>query len=147
MKPSLSIIFFTVSSGAGLGLLSLVALVDLCPSQPLPARALGWGVGLALAFVVAGLASSTLHLAKPSNAWRAFSRFRSSWLSREAVFAAMLVIIALGYWGTIASGAEGFLRVTLAIAVTVLSWIVVLCTAMIYASLKAIRQWHTRWTP
>ena len=29
MKPSLSIIFFTVSSGAGLGLLALLALGDL----------------------------------------------------------------------------------------------------------------------
>ncbi|HKE38582.1 MAG TPA: DmsC/YnfH family molybdoenzyme membrane anchor subunit [Casimicrobiaceae bacterium] len=147
MKPSLSIVFFTVSSGAGLGLLALVALVDLCPVELLPADAVARGVAIGLALVIAGLASSTLHLARPSNAWRAFSRFRTSWLSREAVFAATLLIVALGYWGAIASGAEGFLRVTLAIGVTVLSWIVVLCTAMIYASLKAIRQWHTRWTP
>src|SRR5215470_6111309 len=147
MKPSLSIIFFTVSSGAGLGLLSLVALADLCPSQPLPARALGWGIGLALAFVVAGLASSALHLAKPSNAWRAFSRFRTSWLSREAVFAAALVAIGLLYWSAVASGTTGVLRALLAVVALVLSWAVLVCTAMIYASLKAIRQWHTRWTP
>src|SRR5215471_18114652 len=113
MKPSLSIIFFTVSSGAGLGLLSLVALVDLCPSQLLPARALAWGIGLALAFVVAGLASSALHLAKPSNAWRAFSRFRTSWLSREAVFASALFAIGLLYWSAVATGMTGALRALL----------------------------------
>ncbi|HXX84854.1 MAG TPA: DmsC/YnfH family molybdoenzyme membrane anchor subunit [Casimicrobiaceae bacterium] len=147
MKPSLSIVFFTVSSGAGLGLLSLVALADLWPSQPLPARALARGVALALVFIVAGLASSALHLAKPSNAWRAFSRFRTSWLSREAVFAAALVVVGLLYWGAVASGMTGALRGSIAVAALALSWAVLVCTAMIYASLRAIRQWHTRWTP
>src|SRR5450759_1527075 len=96
MKPSLSIVFFTVSSGAGLGLLALLALGDLL-EHALPSDALMRGIALALTLVAAGLASSVLHLAKPSNAWRAFSRFRTSWLSREAVFAACLAAAAFGY--------------------------------------------------
>src|SRR5450759_2885538 len=96
MKPSLSIIFFTVSSGAGLGLLALLALGDLL-TRALPLDALMQGIALALTLVAAGLASSVLHLAKPANAWRAFARFRTSWLSREAVFAACLVPLALAY--------------------------------------------------
>jgi DMSO reductase anchor subunit len=147
VKPSISIVFFTVSSGAGLGLLSLVALADLCTVQLLPMRAFTWGIGLALALIVAGLASSALHLAKPSNAWRAFSRFRTSWLSREAVFAVASVAIALLYWVAVANGVTGALRASLAVVGLVLSWMVLVCTGMIYASLKAIRQWHTRWTP
>jgi len=147
MKPSLGIVFFTVSSGAGLGLLSLVALADLCPVQLLPARALAGGVALALALIVAGLAASALHLARPSNAWRAFSRFRTSWLSRQALFAAVLVAIAPLYWAVIANAVTGALRASLAVGALVLSWMVLICTAMIHASLKAIRQWHTRWTP
>jgi DMSO reductase anchor subunit len=94
VKPSASIIFFTVSSGAGLGLLALLAIADLCPVELLPAKAIAAGVFLGLTLVVAGLASSVLHLAKPSNAWRSLSRFRTSWLSREAVFAAALLPIA-----------------------------------------------------
>jgi DMSO reductase anchor subunit len=38
-------------------------------------------------------------------------------------------------------------RSLLAVVVIVISWVVLMCTAMIYASLRPIRQWHTRWTP
>jgi len=146
MKPSLSIIFFTVSSGAGLGLLALLALCDLI-DRALPLELLIKGIALALALVAAGLASSVLHLAKPSNAWRAFSRFRTSWLSREAVFAACLFPLALGYGALAWTGGGGVLRALLALGVALLSWAVLISTAMIYASLKPIRQWHSTWTP
>lgn len=147
MKPTLSIIFFTVISGAGLGLLSLLALVDVCPDDILPKPAFTTGIALALALIVAGLASSALHLAKPSNAWRAFSRFRTSWLSREAVFAAALIGVAFVYGGSVAAGVHDAIRVPIAVVTSVLCCAVLFCTAMIYASLKPIRQWHTRWTP
>jgi DMSO reductase anchor subunit len=148
MKPTFSIIFFTVSSGAGLGLLALLALGDLL-AHALPFNALIQGIALALALVAAGLASSVLHLAKPANAWRAFSRFRTSWLSREAVFAAWLFPMALGYGALVwtADDDDGVLRVLAALGVALLSWAVLFSTAMIYASLKPIRQWHSAWTP
>jgi DMSO reductase anchor subunit len=146
MKPSLSIIFFTVSSGAGLGLLALLALGDLL-DVALPPGPLMQGVAIALALVAAGLASSVLHLAKPTNAWRAFSRFRTSWLSREAVFAACLFPVALGYGALAWADENGPLSVVAALAAVLLSWAVLASTAMIYASLKPIRQWHSAWTP
>ena len=146
MKPSLSIIFFTVSSGAGLGLLALLALGDLL-DHALPSDALMQGIALALTLVAAGLASSVLHLAKPANAWRAFSRFRTSWLSREAVFAACLAPVAFGHGLLVWTGEDGALRALAALVVALLSWAVLVSTAMIYASLKPIRQWHSAWTP
>src|SRR6476646_413011 len=97
MKPALSIVFFTVASGAGLGLLALLALAALCPVPLLSPAALIRGLPLALLLIAAGLASSVLHLAKPSNAWRAFARFRTSWLSREAIVAALLFPLAIAY--------------------------------------------------
>jgi DMSO reductase anchor subunit len=147
MKPTFSIVFFTVISGAGLGLLSLLALADVCPVDTLPQTALGSGIALALALTIAGLASSGLHLARPSNAWRAFSRFRTSWLSREAVLAVVLVAVGLLYGGSVVVGVPDALRVPIALSTIVLCCAVLFCTAMIYASLKPIRQWHTRWTP
>ena len=147
MKPTFSIVFFTVISGAGLGMLALLALTDLCPVETLPRPAITTGIALALALVVVGLSSSALHLAKPSNAWRAFSRFRTSWLSREAVFAAVLVGVAIVYGGSAAGGARDAIRLPIAALTCLLCWAVLFCTAMIYASLKPIRQWHTRWTP
>jgi sulfite dehydrogenase (quinone) subunit SoeC len=146
VKPSFSIIFFTVSSGAGLGLLALLALGDLF-DHALPSGALMQGIAIALALVAAGLASSVLHLAKPTNAWRAFSRFRTSWLSREAVFAACLFPVALGYGALAWTDENGPLSVVAALGAALLSWAVLVSTAMIYASLKPIRQWHSGWTP
>jgi DMSO reductase anchor subunit len=147
MKPALSIVFFTVASGAGLGLLALLALADLCPVPVLPSSALLRGIALALLLTAAGLASSVVHLAKPSNAWRAFARFRTSWLSREAVLAALLFPVALAYLAAVLFGATGMRRTLPAILVCLLSWGLQYCTAMIYASLKPIRQWRTGWTP
>lgn len=147
MKPSLSIIFFTVSSGAGLGLLALLGLVDLCPDPLLPAAAIGRGVVFGLLLVAAGLASSVLHLARPANAWRAFSRVRTSWLSREAVLAALLFPLAAIYAALLLGNSAGAIRAALAVFVGAIAIAVLFSTAMIYASLKPIRQWHTRWTP
>ena len=147
MKPALSIVFFTVASGAGLGLLALLALTDLCPVPLLSPEALARGIALALLLVAAGLASSLLHLANPSNAWRAFARVRTSWLSREAVVAALLFPVAFAYLIAVWSGSAGTARTALATVVCLLAWGLLFCTAMIYASLKPIRQWRTGWTP
>jgi len=147
MKPALSIVFFTVASGAGLGLLALLALTDLCPVPLLSPEALARGIALALLLVAAGLASSLLHLANPSNAWRAFARVRTSWLSREAVVAALLFPVAFAYLIAVWSGSAATARTALAIVVCLLAWALLFCTAMIYASLKPIRQWRTGWTP
>lgn len=147
MKPALSIVFFTVSAGAGLGLFALIVLADLLAPQALPERALWRGELLALVLVAAGLLSSTLHLANPKNAWRSFSRFRTSWLSREAVFAVAFFPIALAYIALAYAGTGGSWHGFLAFLSLLLAWAVLLCTAMIYACLKPIRQWHTAWTP
>jgi len=147
MKPAFSIIFFTVSSGAGLGLLALIALVDMLAHGVLPNYALWRGALLGLGLVAAGLASSVLHLANPRNAWRSMVRVRTSWLSREAVAALALFAVVAAYVLLLTGDTGGAPRVLLAWATCVLAWAVLVCTAMIYASLKPIRQWHTRWTP
>ncbi len=147
MKPALSIIFFTVSSGAGLGLLALIALVDVFSRGSLPPHALWRGALLGLVLVATGLASSVLHLANPKNAWRSFSRFRTSWLSREAVFAGALFPVSTLYIALVATDRGGAARTLVTLFTVFLAWAVLVCTAMIYASLKPIRQWHTRWTP
>ena len=148
MKPTLSVIFFTVSSGAGFGLLALLALADL----------LHWGGGLssgsivragliALVLVTAGLLSSTLHLANPKNAWRAFSRFKTSWLSREGVFAVAFYPFALCYLLLAYLDVTGVPRAVASVGTIALAWITLYCTGMIYASLKPIPQWYTPLVP
>ena len=147
MRPALSIVFFTVSSGAGLGLLALIAIGDIFVPGSVPAQLVWRGAFFGLVLTAAGLVSSVAHLARPQNAWRSFSRFRTSWLSREAVFAAALFLVAGSYVVLVAGGSTGTWRVMAGACAVLLAWAVLLSTAMIYASLKPIRQWHTFWTP
>ena len=98
MHPAYSVIFFTTATGAGYGLLALLGV------------SAGFGLiepgfwfrfvslGLALVLISAGLLSSAAHLGRPERAWRAFSQWRSSWLSREGV-AAVATFIPAGLFG------------------------------------------------
>lgn len=147
MHPAYSVILFTTASGAGYGLLALLGLVGFNHG---PASSLWFGavaLVIALGLITLGLLSSTFHLGRPARAWRAFSQWRSSWLSREGVasvvtFAPALLFGALwlGYidhpqW-------IGFAG----LATAILCAITVFCTAKIYSTLTTIRQWHQKLT-
>lgn len=149
MHPAFSIIFFTAASGAGFGLLFAMAAFAAFGMLP---QGLWFGmVGFALAFamIAAGLLSSTFHLGHPERAMRAFSQWRSSWLSREAVAALATCLVAGLFaidWLFIDPG-EKANRATIALALASAAGCVVtvFCTAMIYASLKPVRRWRNGW--
>ncbi|HET9339382.1 MAG TPA: DmsC/YnfH family molybdoenzyme membrane anchor subunit, partial [Casimicrobiaceae bacterium] len=152
MLPAPSVIAFTVLSGAGLGALALVPLGDLGAAYAgWPAlasrRVLAVAAATAVALVLAGLCSSTLHLANPRNAWRSATRFRTSWLSREASFALLLVPVAVVFIAAPALDVRPRRMCGWAAATLLLAWTVLACTAMICARLKPIRQWHTARVP
>lgn len=143
MHPSLSVIFFTTASGAGYGLLALLGA--LAPFGVLPTdRMFGLvALALALAAITAGLVSSAFHLGQRQRAWRAFSQWRSSWLSREGI-AAVATYLPAGLFGI----GWVFLGVVLKVAGLLATFgavATVLCTAMIYRSLKPIPRWHNPW--
>ncbi|MEO1767318.1 dimethyl sulfoxide reductase anchor subunit family protein [Thiobacter aerophilum] len=149
MHPAFSVIFFTVASGAGFGLFALLYLADLLQlGGGLSRQQVSVGGAIALVLIIAGLLSSVGHLANPKNAWRAFSRWRTSWLSREGVFAVTFFPFAFGYVGLsfLDLGLEGLL-LTLGALATLLAWVTVFSTSMIYACLKTIRQWNTPLVP
>ena len=143
MHPAYSVILFTTVSGAGYGLLALAGLTGFShgPASSFLFAATVMVIGLAL--VTAGLLSSTFHLGRPERAWRAFSQWRSSWLSREGVVAVVTfvpaIVFAAAWTGLLAlpglTGASG-------IALAIMCTVTVFCTAMIYASLPTIRQWR-----
>ncbi|MBB1060849.1 dimethyl sulfoxide reductase anchor subunit family protein [Marilutibacter spongiae] len=154
MHPAFSVIAFTTLSGAGYGVLALAGLGLLAPllgaPSPSPlALSVMLATGLALATV--GLLSSTFHLGKPLRAWRAFSQWRTSWLSREGVMAVLVYLPALALLGLLVPAAIGrgedvpaALTAALGAALALLSLATVACTAMIYASLKPIPAWGHR---
>jgi sulfite dehydrogenase (quinone) subunit SoeC len=147
MHPATSIIGFTVASGAGYGLLSLAilaAILGLVPDDRVFAFfVMAIGVGL----VSAGLVSSTFHLGHPERAWRAVSQWRTSWLSREGLVALItflpLAVFGIGWVFLGKTQGVWALAGLLAVAGAI---VCVGCTAMIYASLKPIRAWHSPWT-
>lgn len=148
MHPAFSVIFFTVASGAGFGLISLLFIADFFKlGGGFSREQLVIGGLMAMGLIVFGLLSSTFHLANPKNAWRAFSRFRTSWLSREGVFAVVFMPLALVYLISIWFDAPQALRVASGFLAAVMAWITVFSTGMIYACLKTIRQWNTPLVP
>jgi len=141
MNPAPSIIFFTVASGAGYGLLFWVGL--LRPLGLVPASA-GFGalaIGVALVLVMLGLLSSTAHLGRPERIWRALSQWRSSWLSREGVAAVATFAPAGLFFVGVIGGGGGF-TAPMGLLAAIGATTTVYCTGMIYASLRPIRQWH-----
>lgn len=147
MHPAYSVIFFTTASGAGYGLLALLGTLAGCGLLP-PDRVLGLvGLGTALALVSAGLLSSAAHLSRPERGWRAFSQWRTSWLSREAV-AAVATYVPAGFFAfgwVIVGSMHPWVRV-MGLLSAAGAAATVAATAMIYASLKPVAQWRDGFT-
>jgi DMSO reductase anchor subunit len=154
MQPAFSVIFFTTLIGAGQGLFLALYAVEL-------GLRLGWlapvadrmflaiGAAIVVGLMIAGLVASIFHLGRPSRGWRAASRWRTSWLSREIIVlpafigAAALYGLAHALPGQPASPAA--LEPTLAIgaAAAALALALFVCTGMIYACLKFLQEWAT----
>jgi DMSO reductase anchor subunit len=146
MHPALSIVFFTTSSGAGFALLTLLGVG--APLGLLPAsQTFGFtGLAIVVLLVAGGLASSAFHLGRPERAWRAFSQWRSSWLSREGVFSVLTFLPATVFGiGWVFFGVTDELVGLSGILAAALAATTIYCTGMIYASLKPIHQWHNSW--
>lgn len=148
MHPAFSVILFTTLSGTGLGLWGWLALRIALGDSAQWFDGLGWAWGLIAGAVLvsAGLLASFWHLGKPLRAWRAFSQWRTSWLSREGVLAvacyvpAAALLLILSVWVELPDETLA-LRIVAALLVP-LCVATVYCTAMIYASLPPIPAWR-----
>ena len=103
MHPAPSIILFTALSGVGFGLLTWLGL----GAPYVEGWAAFWAFGLAYALSIVGLIFSAMHLGHPERALKAFSQWRSSWLSREGVVSvAALLVMAPFAFGRVFLGRE-----------------------------------------
>lgn len=141
MHPAHSIVFFTVASGAGYGLLALLGMAAVGGCLPPASGEALVALALALVMITAGLLSSTFHLGHPERAWRALTQWRSSWLSREGVASLATYVPAIAFGLSVYAGAMRWVEI-FGLAMTVLAAVTVICTAMIYRSLKPIHQWN-----
>lgn len=147
MHPAYSVIFFTTASGAGYGLIALTALFGVLNGVKMDPWFGAVGFGLGALLVTGGLLSSTAHLGHPERAWRAYSQWKSSWLSREGVLAtATYVPLALTAWGWIVEGSLSGIFGMFAVVLAMFCVLTVYATGMIYATLRTVSAWHNRRT-
>lgn len=159
MHPAFSVIFLTTLIGAGQGLFLALftaqtySAFDLLPAQTGPGFYAPGSV-LALAFLAAGLLASFFHLGRPERAWRAATQWRTSWLSREVIalpaFMGAVILYGLVHWLdwrpvllVLPSGLPVDPTAILGVAGTVLAFLLFVCTGMVYACLRFLREWHT----
>ena len=147
MRPAASVVLLTTSTGFGFGLLAWLGAYSALGLLPQQGRGLlGAGMGVALLFTSTGLIASMFHLERKERAWRAFTQWRTSWLSREGIAAVLVYPVAIAFGVAFWRGAALPGTRVLGAATVVASLGTVYCTAMIYASLKPIRQWHNAHT-
>jgi DMSO reductase anchor subunit len=138
VRPALSVILLTTLIGAGQGL--FLALVSV---EALSGASRGFfviGAAISLVLLGAGLAASFFHLGHPERAWRSAAKWRTSWLSREVIVlpAFMAAVFAWGVAHWLGWPTLGF-----AAAAALLALALYLCTAMIYACLPFLQEWHS----
>ena len=148
MHPAYSVILFTTASGAGYGLLVWLGVLSAIGALP-SSRWFGFtGLAISLGLITVGLLASTFHLGHPERAWRAFSQWRSSWLSKEGV-AAVTTYVPAGLFGigwVFLERTDGIFAL-FGVLAAALALVTVYCTGMIYASLRTIRQWNQPLVP
>jgi DMSO reductase anchor subunit len=162
MRPAFSVLFLTTLIGAGQGL--LIALVTGqwyfvigAGTAHETGRFYAIGTAVAVALLGLGLVASVFHLANPQRGWRAAARWRTSWLSREVVVLPLVMGLAFLYgvthwfgWNPVlyTFGNQKSLDLTMAVGFLAggAAGLLFVCTGMIYACVRFIREWASFWT-
>jgi DMSO reductase anchor subunit len=150
LNPAWSVVFLTTLCGLAQGLmLALVGADALGTGQATPGDArllFVGGAAIALALSGAGLAASFFHLGHPERFWRAAAMWRTSWLSREVIaLPAFMGATAVYAWLHYSGAGYGITLAVggLAVICAMALWV---CTAMIYAVIRFIREWASLYT-
>ena len=146
MHPAKSIILFTTISGMGYGLIISLLIFQIYVGHTLSFISYFLIFVLSMALVSGGLLSSTLHLGHPERAHFALTQWRSSWLSREGVFAILLYPVIAIYTLLFYLNPDNRSLDTLSIIIVLIAIATIFSTGKIYSSLRAIYSWNTELT-
>ncbi len=141
MHPAPSIVLFTTLSGLGFGMLAFLGL-DARPPTGMSALAF---LAVAFSLAVGGLVASAFHLGHPERALKAFTQWRSSWLSREA-WLSLFALAAMAAHGAGLVFLDQAWRVPGAVG-GALSLAAVFATSMIYLQMRTVPRWNHWSTP
>jgi DMSO reductase anchor subunit len=158
MHPAFSVIFLTTLIGVGQGMfLAMFTVESYSAFDLLPVQSDGFYAGgsvIALIFMGLGLVASFFHLGRPERAFRTITQWRTSWLSREVIVLPSFMGVLFLYGAAHLTGFNPVLgwlpgdvpvniTAVLGTVGTVLAFALFLCTGMIYACLRFLREWHT----
>jgi DMSO reductase anchor subunit len=157
MNPAFSVIFLTTLIGAGQGLFlalytgQVYGTFGVLGGELPPVNLYVNGTILVMLLMALGLIASFFHLGRPERAWRAATKWRTSWLAREVIVlpafsGAAFVWGALYYLGidpvvAVAGNVTIYLSLLVGFIATLLAFLLYLCTGMIYAAIKFIQEW------
>ncbi|MBV5310431.1 sulfite dehydrogenase subunit SoeC [Chromatium okenii] len=158
MHPAFSVIFLTTLIGAGQGLFlalvtgQLYAIARFLPTQVDQFYAIGSLVALIL--LIVGLLASFFHLGHPERAWRAATKWRTSWLAREVIVLPIVMALVFAYGAVhwlgwtmplfqVGESLKVDATLLLGLMGTIASFALFVCTAMVYGGVRFIQEWHT----
>ena len=159
MHPAFSVIFLTTLIGVGQGLFlalytgQVYSLANLLPGQDSQGF-YALGSLLSFLFLALGLFASFFHLGRPERAWRSVARWRTSWLSREVILLPLFMFLVIlygvvhyfhltGAWFTIRGTLPVDASLILGLLASISAFLLFGCTAMVYASVKFLQEWHS----
>ena len=146
MNPAWSVILLTTLIGAGQGLFLAAFAADILKSNSARNLVLASCV-VSLLLLVCGLLASFFHLGRPERAWRTASQWRRSWLSREVIVLPAFMAAVAVYGCSVFFVFDRKISLLMGAAGAILCIALFICTAMIYACLKFLQEWHTVLTP
>ncbi len=158
MHPAFSVIFLTTLLGIAQGLFTALitaqvyTLVELVPVDK-SHEFYAVGTVVVIIFVALALFASFFHLGRPERAWRTVSQWRTSWLSREVIvlpsFGAVAFLYGVIQWFGLDFEVLKLGQYSISLSLLVglwgvaLSFVLFICTGMIYACIRFLQEWST----
>lgn len=163
MHPAFSVIFLTTLIGSAQGLFMALVTGQVYSMANLlePQDSVSFyasGSVIALLLLGAGLVAAAFHLGKPqyffTRAWRGITQWRTSWLSRELIALPVFMLLVFLYalvhylgWTQPWFVIKGQIPVDASLVIgtlgVIMAVVLFVCTAMIYASLRFLQEWHS----
>ncbi len=150
MHPPISLIVFFLTAGTSIGLFIFTYFIEFLTlfgkGSGLPKEVVLVSGIISLVLIGIGAFAASFHLGHKLRAWKAIKRFRTSWLSREAVFSGAYGFTLLIYLFLMYYEINPFFEHFFGILTFIIGILSGFSTAMIYATNKFVLEWNTSLT-
>ncbi|WP_448588536.1 sulfur reductase subunit SreC [Thermocrinis sp.] len=147
MHPAISLIWFFLTAGVSIGLFTFTYFMEFLTlfgkQTGLPKHMVLISNIISLILIGLGAIGASFHLGHKLRAWKAIRRFRTSWLSREAVFSGLYGFTLFVFTVLRFFDITDFWYHFFGVITFILGWLSAYSTAMIYASNRFVPEWNT----